>query len=214
MKKHFIILALTFIAAASFAQENLLQNGGFEDLKVYHENEIARIAAFSDLGDLAQRTNPKVDSNTEVQVGTWYKKSANSGYLRATVIDTDKQEGQKSLSLTIRRNSPQTGLDKWYGTVLTQFAKVKRGKTYILKFYAKANENCEKVYAGMIGESGTASKGSKWVSISTEWKEYEVTVTPSTGTSAVTIGISTTYNEEGKTIQTSVILDNIRLYEK
>lgn len=214
MKKYFFILLLTFLSTMSFAQENLLKDGSFENQNVYHENEIARIAAFSDLGKSVQAANPKVEQGVEVQVGTWYKKSANSGYLRATIIEDDCQDGEKAILLAIRQNSPQAGLDKWYGTVLTQYVKVKRGKTYVLKFAAKSTENCEKVYAGIIGESGDAAKGSKWVNINTEWKEYEVIVTPGANSSAVIIGISTTYNSEGKTNQSSVTIDNVRLYEK
>lgn len=214
MKKYFFILLLTFLSTMSFAQENLLKDGSFENQNVYHENEIARIAAFSDLGKLVQSANPKVEPVTEVEVGIWYKKSANSGYLRATIVNDDCQDGEKALSLAIRPNSSQTGLDKWYGTVLTQYTKVKRGKTYVLKFYAKAVVGCEKVYAGIIGEPGDAAKGSKWVNITQEWKEYEVVVTPSVNSSAVIIGIATTYNNENKTNHSSIIIDNVRLYEK
>lgn len=214
MMKHFLISLLIFVSATSYAQENLLKDSSFEEQQVFSENEISRIAAFSDFDSNVQTANPKVDSPSKIINGVWYKKSANSGYLRAAVIDTDSQEGSKSLLLTIRQNTPQKGLDKWYGNVLTQYVKIKRGKTYTVKFYAKANIDCDRVYAGMVSESGEAVRGSKWINITSDWQEYEVQVSPSNNQSAVVIGIATIYNNEGKTNQTSVMIDNVRLYEK
>ena len=214
MKKCLLVLLSLFLSLTIYAQQNLIEDGSFESSQVVQENEIARIAAFSDFGNKTQRTNPTQDAPMDVERGVWYKKSANSGYLRAVVINTDAYDGEKAMSLTIRENSPQPGLTNWYGLGLTQYVKVNRGKPYILRFCAKSTAGSKRIYAAMVSESGGTAKGSKWLDIDSDWTEYEVVISPSDNSSAVVLGLGTTYNDDKKTNKSSVIIDDVRLYQK
>ena len=217
---------LSLVSIAITAQENLIIDGSFEKQEQNANNQIPRISAFSDLGNLCQTQNPNIEPAVVVEKGKWYRKSPNSGYLKATVTGADYQEGEYSLLLSILKNSGQTNLDKWYNNVLTQFVNIDTSKKYIIKFYAQANENCNKIYAGIVSGKGGSVKGSKWIDIDDEWAEYTIEVHPSahpdkgqfTKTdmekASVIIGIATGYDDNGKTIASSVFIDNIRLYEK
>lgn len=207
------------------AQNNLITDGGFENQEMYERGEIARIASFSQLGESTQSSNPKMATSKIIEKGAWYKKAADTGYLRATIINTDSEEGAKSLLLSIGKNSSQKNLDKWETTALVQFIEIETSRIYELKFCAKSNIDCEKIFAGLVTKQGKEINGSQWINIDSEWKEYSIEIVLSKSDKAkykkggldmlaVVFGLSASYNDNLRTNQTSVIIDNIRLYVK
>jgi len=224
MKRILFISMLSLISAFVFSQENLIKDGSFEKTATVAGNQLPRIAAFSDLDGLCQTQNPAVDPATTVERGKWYRKSPNSGYLKGAVTGADSQDGDSSLLLSIDKNSTQANLDKWYNNVLVQYVKIDRKKKYVIKFYVRTNENCDKIYAGLVSGKGGSVKGSKEISINDEWTEYTLEVSPAahpdkgqfTGAdmekACLVIGMATKYENE-KTTASSVFIDNVRMYE-
>ena len=221
-----ILAILTVFSLAVQGQENKIVDGSFENQKLYENNQIARIAQFGDLGGSIQKNNPVVDRAVKVTPGVWYKKASNSGYLRASIIDSDSSAGDKSLLLSINKNSPQKNLEKWDTTAVLQYVELDRNKTYQLVFSAKCNIDCNQLFAGAITGNGSEITGSGWVEIGTEWDEYVVDITPHAhskggnysnklfSAGAVVFGLGAEYDDNGRTNQTSVLIDNVHLIQK
>lgn len=224
MKKTIIASILSLISLAIAAQESLITDGSFENQQVYGNNEIPRIAAFADYGSTSQTQNPAVEPAIEVARGVWYRKSPNSGYLKGFISQADKQDGDHSLLLSTDKNSGQPNLDQWFNNVLVQYVNIDRTKKYTIKLYAKANQNCEKIYVGLVSGKGGSVKGSGWINITSEWAEYSIEVQPSAhpdkgqftneemNKACIAIGIAAQYGDNSKTIESSVFIDNVRMY--
>lgn len=223
MKKVIITSMLSLISLVIAAQENIIADSSFENQTVYSNNEIPRIAAFADYGNNCQVQNPAVDPAIEVERGKWYRKSPNSGYLKGIITQADKQDGERALLLSTDKNSGQPNLDQWFNNVLVQYVNVDRTKKYTIKLYAKSNQNCEKIYVGLVSGKGGSIKGSNWVNITSEWAEYTIEVQPPAhpnkgqftneemNKACLVVGIATQY-DNGKTIESSVLIDNVRMY--
>lgn len=224
--KFILTLIVSLCCLCGSAQTNLLKDGSFENQKLFQNNQLARIASFADLDKAVQTTNPLIESTESVVMNQWYKKASNSGYLTATVTDTDSFDGDKSLLLSIGKNSPQKNLDKWDTTAIMQYVGFEREGSYILTFNAKSNIDCDQIFVGGVTGNGAEIEGSKWVSITSEWAEYSVEINPSNhalkgsytkklfASGAVVIGLSAEYDSVEKTKQTSVLIDNVRLIKK
>lgn len=211
MKKVNLLAVVFFFSLSIFAQDNLLKDGSFENLNV--GDQLPRIAAFADYGKLTQTQNPTMDAAT-VEKDAWYRKSLNSGYLKATVIDSDAKDGSQSILLSVNANSPQQKLDNWYTNTLVQYVSLKK-KEYVITFNAKTVKNSDKIFVGIANVKGSSMSGSKWVGITSEWTEYTLTIkVDSTVDAAVVLGLETLYGENGKTLAGSVAIDNVRLTEK
>ena len=211
MKRINLLVAILFLSLGIFAQENLLKDGSFEALNA--NDQLPRIAAFSDYGKLSQTQNPSIEA-VSVENGVWFRKSLNSGYLKATVIDTDAQDGNQSILLSVNANSPQQKLDNWYTNTLVQFVSLKK-KEYTIKFYAKTVNKSDKIFVGIANVKGSSQSGSKWVDITSDWAEYSVTIKVGSDMkdASVVLGLETLYGENGKTLAGSVAIDNVQLYE-
>lgn len=226
MKLIIVLLISAFSLTAQAQTSNLIVDGSFENQEVYENKQIARIALFGDLGEKVQRSNPVISKDIVVSRGVWYKKASNSGYLRASIINSDSYAGENSLLLSINKNSPQKNLDRWDTTAVIQFVELSREVTYLLKFSAKSNIDCEKIFAGAVTGNGSEIAGSSWVNIDSEWKEYTIEITPSThkkggnysnklfSNGAVVFGLSAEYDDNGRTNQTSVLIDDVQLIQK
>ena len=219
-----IILAISMVLFSwiGYAQ-NLIKDGGFEHQHLYENNQLARIASFGDLGASTQIVNPKMDCAEEVKSGVWYKKASNSGYIRATVTQSDSAEGAQSLLLGITRNSPQENLDKWETSAVLQYLPIEHDATYQIKLSMKNNIDCKRAFVGLVSGNGYEIEGSKWVDIDGEWREYSLTIEPNkhktTGgytkkllqRGALVVGIGCEYDENGKSKQTSILIDKIEI---
>lgn len=218
-----ILLVLSVIALSAKAQTSLIADGGFENQPTFQNNQLPRIAGFGELGNLVQKTNPTIDREFMIERGQWFKKASNSGYLTASIIDSDSYAGKKCVLLSVGKNSPQKNLDKWETTAIAQFVEIERTKSYTLRFYAKSNIDCDKIFVGAVTGNGSVIEGSTWVDITPDWKEYSLTITPGVhpksggytnkllDRSAVVIGLATKYDNNDRSIQISVLLDNIDL---
>lgn len=221
-----ITTALVVLLTLSVQAQNLLKDGGFENQKVYENNQVARIASFGDLGKSTQITNPKLNATQDVEEGIWYKRAGNTGYIRATVTNSDYAEGEKSILLSVNKNSPQKNLDKWQSTTLLQFCKLEGDKSYELTFKVKNNVDCGKVFVGAVTGNGSIIDGSTWVEIGDAWKEYTITVNPknhkaSKGYSkrlmskaAIVFGIESEYDSNNRSKQVSLLIDDVKLQIK
>ncbi len=210
MKKIIFLAVILIFSLSVFPQENILKDGSFENLNA--NDQLPRIAAFSDYGKLTQTQNPSVEATT-VENGVWYRKSLNSGYLKATVVDSDAQDGGQSILLSVNANSPQEKLDNWYTNTLVQFVSLKK-KEYTIKFYAKTVKSSDKIFVGIANLKGSSLSGSKWVDITSDWAEYTVTIKVGSDMkdASIVLGLETLYGENGKTLAGSVAIDNVQLY--
>ena len=226
MKLIILLILSSFSLSIQGQNNNKITDGSFENQAVYENNQIARVARFGDLDESVQMSNPTIDKSMNTTKGVWYKKAGNSGYLRASIIDSDSAEGSKSLLISINKNSPQENLDKWDTTAVMQFVELDRKATYELKFSAKSNIDCDQLFAGAVTGNGSEIDGSNWVNIDSDWKEYTVTIDPSAhskgggysnkllSSGAIVFGLSAEYDDNGRTKQTSVLIDNVQLIQK
>ena len=96
----------------------LITDGGFENTKTYDyannksTGELPRISALGKLGSNTETNNPVMEAETVVP-GSWYRKSANSGYNHGKIVTDDYAEGEKALNLSITAGSTTTKLDTW-----------------------------------------------------------------------------------------------------
>lgn len=158
MKKSLLagIFLLTTLLPAS--AQNLLQDGGFENTKTYDyannksTGELPRISALGRLGNNTETSNPVMEAETVVQ-GSWYRKSANSGYNHGKIVSDDYAEGEKALNLSISAGSTTTKLDTWDNNTAIQYVTIDRTKQYVLKFKAKNLVGNYPVFAGMSVKS-------------------------------------------------------------
>lgn len=232
MKKSLLAGIFLLTTFTSSHAQNLLQDGGFENTKTYNytdnksTDELPRISALGKLGSVTETNNPVMEAETVVQ-GVWYRKSANSGYNHGKIITSDYSEGQKSLNLSISAGSSTTKLDTWDNNTAIQFVNIDRTKQYVLKFKAKNLIGGYPVFAGIAVGGGYEVSGSDWVTLSDDWEEYSLTIDPtqhpSTQThytdadflkSGVVFGNRTAYGSNNKSLESSILIDDIRLYEK
>lgn len=232
MKKSLLagIFLLTTLLPAS--AQNLLQDGGFENTKTYDyannksTGELPRISALGKLGSNTETNNPVMEAETVVP-GSWYRKSANSGYNHGKIVTDDYAEGEKALNLSITAGSTTTKLDTWDNNTAIQYVTIDRTKQYVLKFKAKNLVGNYPVFAGMSVGGGYEVSGSNWVTLSSNWEEYTVIIDPtqhqasdthySDGDfqkSGVVFGNRTEYDENNKSLESSILIDDVRLYEK
>lgn len=232
MKKSLLagIFLLTTLLPAS--AQNLLQDGGFENTKTYDyannksTGELPRISALGRLGNNTETSNPVMEAETVVQ-GSWYRKSANSGYNHGKIVSDDYAEGEKALNLSISAGSTTTKLDTWDNNTAIQYVTIDRTKQYVLKFKAKNLVGNYPVFAGMSVGGGYEVSGSNWVILSSNWEEYTVTIDPTQHQSSdthysdgdfqksgVVFGNRTEYDENNKSLESSILIDDVRLYEK
>lgn len=210
MKKTNLFIALFFCSFSLIGQNNLLKNGSFEAFD--SGTQLSRIAKFADYGELTQASNPAVEATTVVD-GVWYRKSLNSAYLKATVVNTDAKDGDKSVVLSVNANSPQQNLNNWYTNTLVQFYPFEK-KEYTIKLYAKSIKNASRIFIGIADKKGSSVSGSKFVDITPDWAEYTVTIKVGSNMKggSLVIGLETDYTDEGKTAAGSVAIDNVQLY--
>ena len=231
MKKS-LLAGLFLLTTLSASAQNLLQDGGFENTKTYDyannksTGELPRISALGRLGNNTETSNPVMDAETVVQ-GSWYRKSANSGYNHGKIITDDYSEGEKALNLSISSGSPTTKLDTWDNNTAIQYVTIDRTKQYILKFKAKNLVGNYPVFAGISVGGGYEVSGSNWVTLSSSWEEYTLTIDPTQHKSSdthysdgdfqksgVVFGNRTDYDENNKSLESSILIDDVRLYVK
>lgn len=213
-------ILFTLFCISGYSQ-NLINDGSFENQKLHEDNQLARIAGFNDLGKSTQLVNPKLEKALPIEHGVWYKRASNTAYIKAIVTDSDSADGDKCLLLSINNNSPQKTLDEWKSTVIMQFLPIQRDETYTITFSAKSNIDCKQLFVGMMTGNGYVIEGSDWVSIDDNWQEYSITVDSTKHKAsggytndlmkkgAVMIGMACEYDENGKTKQTSALIDNV-----
>ena len=171
MKKSLLagIFLLTTLLPAS--AQNLLQDGGFENTKTYDyannksTGELPRISALGKLGSNTETNNPVMEAELVVQ-GSWYRKSANSGYNHGKIVTDDYAEGEKALNLSITAGSATAKLDTWDNNTAIQYVTIDRTKQYVLKFKAKNLVGNYPVFAGMSVGGGYEVSGSDWITLS------------------------------------------------
>lgn len=208
MKRIIFSVILSASAMGIFAQ-NAVKDGSFESLN--SGDQLPRIAQFTDFGNWTQTANPTIDATAIVQ-GEWYRKASNTAYLKAVVTNEEAQDGNNALLLSINPNSGQQKLDNWYANTLVQFLSLNANTEYTITFHAKAVNNADRLYVGLIGGSDFAPlKGTKWVNITPEWAAYSVKVKTKSGAdkSGVIWGLAATYGDNDKTVASSVYIDNI-----
>lgn len=231
MKKS-LLAGVFLLTTLSASAQNLLQDGGFENTKTYDyannksTGELPRISALGRLGNNTETNNPVMEAETVVQ-GPWYRKSANSGYNHGKIITDDYSEGQKALNLSISAGSTTTKLDTWDNNTAIQYVTIDRTKQYILKFKAKNLIGNYPVFAGISVGGGYEVSGSNWVTLSSNWEEYTLTIDPTQHKSSdthysdgdfqksgVVFGNRTGYDENSKSLESSILIDDVCLYEK
>lgn len=231
MKKS-LLAGVFLLTTLSASAQNLLQDGSFENTKTYDyannksTGELPRISALGRLGNNTETNNPVMEAETVVQ-GPWYRKSANSGYNHGKIITDDYSEGQKALNLSISAGSTTTKLDTWDNNTAIQYVTIDRTKQYILKFKAKNLIGNYPVFAGISVGGGYEVSGSNWVTLSSNWEEYTLTIDPTQHKSSdthysdgdfqksgVVFGNRTGYDENSKSLESSILIDDVCLYEK
>lgn len=207
MKKLFLLSICCAFAAGAFAQ-NAVKDGSFEALNA--GDQLPRIAAFTDFGGQTQTANPTLDEESVVQ-GVWYRKASNTGYLKAVVVDDDAHDGDKSLKLSVNKNSGQAKLDSWYSNTLVQYLALADNTEYTITFYAKAADEAKKLYVGLLGNDYAPLKGSKWIDLSNDWAEYTLKIKTKgkADNSGIIFGLAASYDDNDKTVASNVFIDHI-----